>query len=156
MTPVPVEAEKNTRSVMVSRGPFVVPGFRAAAAASGMRYKGRPDLALIATEAEDGAVAAGVFTTNQFCAAPVVLCEEHLLLSSATTAILVNAGIANACTGDPGLLRARETARLTARALKVAPERILVASTGVIGMQIEVESVARSLPELVAGLRCQR
>ncbi len=131
----------------------MVPGFRAAAAASGMRYKGRPDLALIATEAEDGAVAAGVFTTNQFCAAPVVLCEEHLLLSSATTAILVNAGIANACTGDPGLLRARETARLTARALKVAPERILVASTGVIGMQIEVESVARSLPELVAGLR---
>jgi glutamate N-acetyltransferase / amino-acid N-acetyltransferase len=153
MTPVPVEAEKNTRNVTVSREPFVVPGFRAAVAASGMRYQGRPDLALIATEAEDGAVAAGVFTSNQFCAAPVVLCEEHLLLSSATTAILVNAGIANACTGDPGLLRARETARLTARALKVAPERILVASTGVIGMQIEVESVARSLPELVAGLR---
>ena len=153
MTPVPVEAGRNTRNVTVSRAPFVVPGFRAAAAASGMRYQGRTDLALIATDAEDGAVAAGVFTTNQFCAAPVRVCEEHLRLSIATTAILVNAGIANACTGEPGLVRARETARLTAKALETAPEKILVASTGVIGMQLEVEAVARALPELVAGLR---
>ena len=153
MIPVPVEAEKNIKNVTVSRDPFMVSGFRAAVAASGMRYQGRTDLALIATEAENGAIAAGVFTTNQFCAAPVVVCEEHLQLSTATSAILVNAGIANACTGDPGLLRARETARLTAKALKAAPEKILVASTGVIGMQIEVEAVARALPELVAGLR---
>ncbi len=153
MTPVPVEAGRNTRNVTVSRAPFVVPGFRAAAAASGMRYRGRTDLALIATDAEEGAVAAGVFTTNQFCAAPVRVCEEHLRLSIATTAILVNAGIANACTGEPGLVRARETARLTAKALESAPEKILVASTGVIGMQLEVEAVARALPELVAGLR---
>lgn len=153
MTPVPVEVEKNTRNVTVARTPFVIPGFRVAAAASGMRYRGRPDLALITTAADNGATAAGVFTSNEFCAAPVILCEEHLRLAAATRAILVNAGIANACTGETGLLRARETARLTARTLGIEPEEVLVASTGVIGMQIDVDAVARSLPELAAGLR---
>lgn len=153
MTPVPAEVERNTKNVTVNRGPFEVPGFRSAAAASGMRYKGRLDLVLIRADAEDGATAAGLFTSNEFCAAPVIVCEEHLRDSSATTALLINAGIANACTGATGLKRARETARLTAQALQVSTEKILVASTGVIGMQIDVESVAHSLPELVAGLR---
>jgi len=138
---------------MVARGPFIVPGFRVSAVASGMRYMGRPDLALIVAEPEDGATAAGVFTTNQFCAAPVIVCEEHLRSSSAITGILINAGIANACTGEAGLMRARETTRLAAQALKVAPERILITSTGVIGLQLEVEPVVRSLPELVEDLR---
>jgi glutamate N-acetyltransferase / amino-acid N-acetyltransferase len=118
-----------------------------------MRYTGRPDLALIVADDENGATAAGVFTMNEFCAAPVIVCEEHLRSSSATTAILANAGIANACTGDTGLRHARETARLAAQALEVAPDQILVASTGVIGMQLQVEPIARLLPELMEGLR---
>jgi glutamate N-acetyltransferase / amino-acid N-acetyltransferase len=153
MTPVPAEAGKNTKSVTVARETFVIPGFRVAAVASGMRYTGRPDLALIVADEGDGAVAAGVFTMNEFCAAPVIVCEEHLRSSSATTAILVNAGIANACTGDTGLRQARETARLTARALEVAQDQVLVASTGVIGVQLQVEPIARLLPELLEGLR---
>ena len=152
MTHVPAEAEKNIRNVTVDRGPFVIPGFRVSAVASGMRYTGRMDLALIVAEAEKGATAAGVFTTAQFRAAPVTLCKEHLRASS-TRAILINAGIANACTGEEGLKRARKTARLTAEALNTPIETILVASTGVIGLQINVEPVARSLPELVEGLR---
>lgn len=131
----------------------MVPGFRVSVAASGMRYTQRLDLALIVADREDGATAAGVFTANEFCAAPVLVCEEHLRESSSTVGILINAGIANACTGEAGLRRARETARLTAEALKVSPEKILVASTGVIGLQMDVEPVARSLPDLVAGLR---
>jgi glutamate N-acetyltransferase/amino-acid N-acetyltransferase len=118
-----------------------------------MRYSGRPDLALIAAESGDGATAAGVFTTNQFCAAPVVVCEEHLRSSSTTAGVLINAGIANACTGEVGLMRARETTHLVARALKVHPEQILIASTGVIGLHLDVEPVARSVPELVEGLQ---
>ncbi len=118
-----------------------------------MRYSGRPDLALIVADEEDGAAAAGVFTMNEFCAAPVIVCEEHLRSSMGTKAVLVNAGIANACTGNTGLMRARETARLTARALEAAPEQVLVASTGVIGMELQVEPVACLLPELLAGLR---
>ena len=153
MTPVPVEAGKNTKNVTVVREPFVIPGFQVSAVASGMRYSGRPDLALIVAEEEDGVAAAGVFTMNEFCAAPVIVCEEHLRSSMGTKAVLVNAGIANACTGNTGLTRARETARLTARALEAAPEQVLVASTGVIGMQLQVEPVARLLPELLAGLR---
>ena len=78
MTPVPVEAGKNTKSVTVVREPFVIPGFRVSVVASGMRYSGRPDLALIVADEEDGAAAAGVFTMNEFCAAPVIVCEEHL------------------------------------------------------------------------------
>lgn len=150
---VPAEAEKNTRDVTVARGPFVVPGFRVSAVDSEMRYTGRPDLALIVADPQEGATAAGVFTTNQFCAAPVMVCEEHLRFSTTTKAILVNAGIANACTGETGLLRARETARLVAGALDVRPEKVLVASTGVIGQQIRVEAVAGSLQKLVDGLQ---
>ena len=153
MIPVPVEAEKNTKSVTVTREPFVIPGFLVSAVASGMRYSGRPDLALIVASEGGSAIAAGVFTTNEFCAAPVIVCEEHLRVSSTTTAVLINAGIANACTGEAGLRQARETARLTAQALSVSREKILVASTGVIGMQMPVEPVARVLPELLEGLR---
>ena len=151
MTPVPVEAEKNSKSVAVNRAPFTVPGFRAASAASGMRYKGRPDLALIFADA--GAGAAGVFTTNRFCAAPVRLCRERLEASLAARAVIVNAGFANACSGEEGLRRAREIARVTADALGVAPQTVLAASTGVIGPQVLLEPVERVMPELVAGLK---
>lgn len=153
MTPVLVGAEKNTRNVTVGRGPFAVPGFRAGTVASGMRYQGRTDLALIAADGTDGAVTTGVFTTNRFCAAPVVVCQDHLQRSTGISAILVNAGIANACTGELGLERARETARLAAQALRTTPEKVLVASTGVIGMQLAVDVVGQALPELVARLR---
>jgi glutamate N-acetyltransferase/amino-acid N-acetyltransferase len=117
-----------------------------------MRYTGRPDLALILVDCEKGATAAGVFTSNRFCAAPVEVCKEHLQFSP-TRAIVINAGIANACTGEEGLRRARETTRLTAEFLNTSPEAILVASTGVIGLHLEVHSISRSLPELVRGLR---
>lgn len=155
MTPVPVEAGKNSRSVAVHRGPFTVPGFVVSAAASGMRYQNRLDLALIALEPGVDGVAAGVFTTNQFRAAPVEICKEHLKAPH-SRAVLINAGIANACTGEEGLRRARETVRMTAEALNVPEETVLVASTGVIGMQLIPDAVARSLPGLVEGLRRDR
>jgi glutamate N-acetyltransferase/amino-acid N-acetyltransferase len=129
-----------------------VPGFKTSAVASGMRYKERLDLALIMAEPRQGAVAGGVFTTNRFTAAPVELCKERLKSHSAK-AVLINAGIANACTGAEGLRRSIEAARLAAEALDVAPEAVLTASTGVIGRQISIEPVARMMPTLVDSLR---
>lgn len=152
MTHAPAGAARNTRSVAVDRNAFTVPGFRAAAVASGMRYRDRNDLALIVAEEGAEVVAAGVFTKNRFTAAPVVLCRERLA-AQGIRAILTNAGIANSCTGEEGLKRAEEMAKLAAEGLGVAPGAVLVASTGVIGMQVPVEPVRRVMPELVARLR---
>lgn len=147
-----MEAAKSTKNVAVSRKTFTVPGFLVSAAACGMRYRNRLDLTLIAAESTDGATAAGVFTTNRFTAAPVELCKEHLK-NSAIKGILVNAGIANACTGDEGLKRAKQMAELTAQALAVKTEQILVASTGVIGQQIQIDPIAGAMPGLCRGLK---
>ena len=135
----------------VRRGPFSVPGFRVAAAMSGMRYKNRLDCVLIVSETE--AAAAGVFTRNRFCAAPVVLCREHLEASQGyARAVLVNAGIANACTGEEGLRRACRSASQVASLLGIEPDRVLVASTGVIGPQMRMEALEAVLPRLVSDL----
>ncbi len=117
-----------------------------------MRYSGRPDLALICAEKAADCNAAGVFTKNSFCAAPVEICREHLVKRTAR-AVIVNAGIANACTGEEGKFRARETARIVAGELKCPVESVLVASTGVIGMPLPVDPISRALPELVGSLR---
>lgn len=152
MTPVPVEAAKNTKSATVVRTPFVIPGFRASAVESDMRYHGRPDLALIAADNAAGCTASGVFTTNSFCAAPVEVSREHLQKRKAR-AILVNAGIANACTGADGKFRAQEMARIAAEALHIPAHSVLVASTGVIGMELPLEPFIRTAPALVERLR---
>jgi glutamate N-acetyltransferase/amino-acid N-acetyltransferase len=150
MTPAPVEAAKNTRSVVVSKLARAVPGFKVGAIHAGLRYRERPDLAIIA--ADGAAAAAGVFTQNQFPAAPVLLCREHLQTQRAR-AIVVNAGIANAGTGDEGVQAARAMARLTAAALGVEPASVLVASTGVIGQPIPLGKVAVAIPQLAPKLR---
>ncbi|MFP3870148.1 MAG: bifunctional glutamate N-acetyltransferase/amino-acid acetyltransferase ArgJ [Syntrophobacteria bacterium] len=129
-----------------------VPGFVAGATSAGIRYQRRPDLALIVSEVP--AVAAGTFTTNRVQGAPVVLSRHHLAHGSAR-AIVVNSGIANACTGELGLERARVVARLTAEAIGCRLEEVLVASTGVIGIPPPLEPFVASLPKLAAGLHAQ-
>ena len=100
------------------------------------------DLAVIVSSVP--AVAAGMFTTNQVCAAPVKLCLENIRGKSAR-AIVVNSGNANACTGRQGLADAQRTAVLAARALKVSPGEILVASTGRIGVNLPMDHVERGI-----------
>lgn len=129
---------------------FVVPGFKAGAVAAGIRYQGRPDLALIISEV--AAVAAGVFTTNKVQAAPVLLSRSHLTGNRAR-AIVVNSGIANACTGEVGLQRAQATAHMVAEATGCPIHEVLVASTGVIGMDLPLEPVANYVPKLVSAVR---
>jgi glutamate N-acetyltransferase/amino-acid N-acetyltransferase len=158
MTLVHAEAVKNTKSVaVVRRESFVIPGILVSVASSGMRYKGRPDLALMVSEDPNGIPAAGVFTKNLFTAAPVIVSKHHIeQKADHIRAILINAGIANACTGEEGIRRARRSAEIVAKALGVPLESVLVASTGVIGPQIDVDLIASYMDELLNGLAPNR
>jgi glutamate N-acetyltransferase/amino-acid N-acetyltransferase len=128
---------------------MIIPGFRFAAAAAGIKKVGVPDLALMVADA--AAVAVGVFTTNRVKAAPLLISKKRLG-SGKAQAILVNAGNANACTGDQGLRAARETTGLVAELLKIPRGLVLPASTGVIGQPLPVPKIKAALPGLVAGL----
>ena len=129
--------------------PYTIPGFKASAVAAGLKKTGEQDLALFFTESP--AAVSGVFTTNQVKAAPVLLTQEHIRKGRAR-AIIANSGNANACTGKEGLENARRTAALVARELGIQPEEVLVASTGVIGAQMNMDRIAGAVPELIAGL----
>lgn len=131
-------------------------GFRAAAAAAGIKkVEGALDLALIfSDEAETSA--AGAFTTNQAAAAPVGVSRRHLQVSRGRArAVVVNSGNANACTGTAGVRTAEGTARAAAKLLGIRPEQVLVASTGVIGMPLKLERIRSHLPALKANLSAQ-
>ncbi len=128
---------------------MIIKGFTYAAVAAGIRKKDRLDLGLIFSEKP--AVAAGVFTTNRVKAAPVLLDMERLELGGAQ-ALLVNSGVANACTGKIGMQVARTCTDLAAAALNIDGNLVQIASTGVIGEQLPLEKVAAAMDELVAGL----
>ena len=125
-------------------------GFSFATHASGMRYRGRDDLTLIVSDRP--AAGAGVFTRNLFQAAPVLVARENVQKSKAVRAFLVNAGQANACTGAEGLANCRETLKLAAERLGLAPAEILPASTGVIGPQLKMDLWRTEMPTLAARL----
>jgi glutamate N-acetyltransferase/amino-acid N-acetyltransferase len=113
-------------------------GFRLGVAACGFRRPDRLDMALVV--ADSLAVAAGVFTTNRFQAAPVVVAQEHLTASGqGIRAVVINSGQANACTGAEGMRRCRESLQMLASALGIAAAQILPASTGVIGDHLPLD-----------------
>jgi glutamate N-acetyltransferase / amino-acid N-acetyltransferase len=127
-----------------------VPGIRLATAAAGIRYRGRDDLVLI--DAGPGASVAALFTTNAFCAAPVLVAREHLRGGGARW-LLINAGNANAGTGVAGLDAARATCAALARATGGHASQMLPFSTGVIGEPLPVDRIEAALPDLLGGLR---
>jgi len=125
-------------------------GFRAAGVHCGIK-KAKLDLALIVPDR--AASAAGVFTTNTVQAAPVVVSKDHLARAGGlASAIVVNSGCANACTGPAGLAAARAMAAETARRLGCPAEQVLVASTGVIGVQLDVAKVAAGVGDAAGRL----
>lgn len=126
-------------------------GFRASGVACGIKANGRPDLAVIACDVP--AAAAAVFTTNRAHAAPILVSRENMTLSGGRIgAIVVNSGCANACTGVDGMQHAHEMCELTARRLGAASAAVLVASTGVIGVKLPMDNVARGIDEAVRSL----
>jgi glutamate N-acetyltransferase/amino-acid N-acetyltransferase len=111
-------------------------GFRAAGVQAGIRAKRRLDVALLA--ADKPAAVAAVYTTNKVAAAPVKLDRERTQTGRAQ-AVLINSGIANACTGEQGMADARESAKAVAAALGIDESLVLVCSTGVIGMLMPMD-----------------
>ena len=126
-----------------------VKGFSAAAVQAGIRYKDRLDLALIYSKTP--AALGAVFTASTVKAAPVLLGMERLR-SGKAQAIVVNSGNANACTGEEGMRMARTVGALAAQALKIDEELVQVASTGVIGAQLDPTPFAAAMPKLAARL----
>ena len=115
-----------------------VAGIRLGTAQAGIKYAGRGDLVVM--EIATGAQVAGVFTRNRFCAAPVLVAREHLAAARAR-ALVINAGNANAGTGEQGLRDARDTCAAVAAALGCKTEEVLPFSTGVIGERLPMERV---------------
>ena len=128
-----------------------VPGFAASGVACGIKSSGVPDLALVATTNRKPVPAAGVFTTNLACAAPVQVSRAHLA-SGHSAAVILNSGNANAATGEYGRGVAKEMCSLVAAPLGVGAEDVLVCSTGLIGIPMSIDPIAAGIPGLVANL----
>jgi glutamate N-acetyltransferase/amino-acid N-acetyltransferase len=127
-----------------------VRGVTLGTAAAGIKRWTRDDVLLMTLSPDSRA--AGVFTQNRFCAAPVMVCREHLARGGNTRALLINAGNANAGTGDAGVSAARLTCTAVARQIDCAPEEVLPFSTGVIMEPLPVERIIDALPRCAAAL----
>jgi glutamate N-acetyltransferase/amino-acid N-acetyltransferase len=135
----------------ISGGVTAPAGFRASGIACGIKANGRPDLAIVA--ALHPVSAAAIFTTNLAKAAPVLVSEAHLDASGGQAQLIVtNSGCANACTGPRGLEDAREMAALAAAGSGCDPSQVLVASTGVIGVNLKMEALRRGIPQSLGAL----
>lgn len=128
-----------------------VKGYMFSAIKAEIRYKDRLDFSLIVSDTLCNC--AGVFTTNKIFAAPVALCRERA--GAPVKGILINATNANACTGDEGLRNARGLTAETARKIGADPESILMASTGIIGVQLPAEKMLAAIPRLTGGLSAE-
>ena len=132
----------------ISGGVTAPRGFRAVGITAGLKPSGLPDLALILSDVD--AIAAGVFTTSQVRAACVEYCRQQLATKPSARAILCNSGQANAATGAQGWEDAVTSANALASAMNIAPEAVLLASTGVIGQRIKMDALMAGIPALIA------
>ena len=127
-----------------------VTGVELGIAEAQVKYPNRKDLLVV--RLSDGATVAGVFTSNRFCAAPVIVAREHLAANKGIKALVVNTGNANAGTGKQGMQDARATCNEVARLLGCKPEQVLPFSTGVIMEPLPVDRIVAGLPQAVANL----
>ena len=140
-----------TRFATIDGGVTAPKGFRAAGVACGIKPSGKLDLSLLVSES--AASAAGVFTTNLAKAAPVLLSQAHLERTGGRArAMVINSGCANACTGADGVAHAKFMAEFASQAVGCDPSEVLVASTGVIGVKLDIEKVRRGVSDAAAHL----
>ncbi len=130
---------------------FPVAGVRLGLAEAGIRKANRRDLTLLALD--PGCTAAGVFTQNRFCAAPVQLCRSHLDSGKEIRALVINTGIANAGTGEQGMQAAQETCAAVGQLLGVGADQVLPFSTGVILEPLPVDRLIAGLPRCFDDLK---
>lgn len=124
---------------IITGGVTAARGFKAASTAAGIKYKNRQDMAMIYSQ--EPCRSAGTFTTNIVKAAPVKWDKNQVTSGAPARAVVINAGIANACTGEEGMGYCGQTAEAAALALGISAESVLVASTGVIGMQLPMDRI---------------
>ena len=129
---------------------FPIKGISLGIAKANIKKPNRKDLLLV-TIAE-GSKVSGVFTQNAFCAAPVLLCKEHLKNTSGIRALIVNTGCANAGTGEDGLLKAKESCEAVSELLSIKPEQVLPFSTGVILESLPIDKIKNGLPDTIKNL----
>lgn len=133
---------------IIKGGVTAAKGFQAASAAAGIKYQNRTDMALIYSKKP--CKTAGTFTTNVVKAAPVKWDKEVVDSGVKSQAVIVNSGIANACTGEEGYGYCEETAKAAGKALGVEAEGVLIGSTGVIGMQLPIDKLKEGVLKLAA------
>lgn len=130
----------------IKGGVTAAKGFFAAGAEAGIKYKNRKDMAMIYSEKP--CQVAGTFTSNVVKAACVLWDKQIVEQSPFAQAVVVNAGIANACTGSQGFSYCKETAQAVAGCLSIPEDAVLVASTGVIGMQLPIDKITAGVKKL--------
>lgn len=136
----------------IKGGVTAAKGYEAASTAAGIKYQGRTDMALIYSQVP--CVSAGTFTTNVVKAAPVKWDRQIVDSDAGVQAVVVNSGIANACTGEEGMGYCKETAEAAAKALNIDAAGVLVGSTGVIGMQLPMQKLVDGI-QVLAGKKAE-
>ena len=130
----------------IKGGVTAAKGFEAASTAAGIKYTGRTDMALIYSQTP--CAAAGTFTANIVKAAPVKWDQQIIAGGGAAQAVVVNSGIANACTGEEGFGYCRDTAEAAAKELDISAAGVLIGSTGVIGKQLPIDKLTAGIKAL--------
>ena len=133
---------------IVNGGVTAAKGFQASGVEANIKYTNRKDMAMIYSEAP--CMAAGTFTTNVVKAAPVVWDKDIVTNSPYAQAVVVNAGIANACTGKQGMDYCKEEAQTVSKLLNIPENAVLVGSTGVIGKQLPIDKINAGIEKLVS------
>ena len=136
----------------IKGGVTAAKGYEAASTAAGIKYQGRTDMALIYSQVP--CVSAGTFTTNVVKAAPVKWDRQIVDSGAGVQAVIVNSGIANACTGEEGMGYCKETAEAAAKVLSIDAAGVLVGSTGVIGMQLPMQKLVDGI-QVLAGKKAE-
>lgn len=131
---------------IIKGGVTAAKGFEAACTAAGLKYKDRTDMALVYSQVP--CVSAGTFTTNVVKAAPVKWDQKVVKSGKKSQAVIVNSGIANACTGEEGYGYCKMTAQKAAEVLGVDADGVLIGSTGVIGRQMPIEKLKKGIEAL--------
>ena len=139
---------------IIDGGVTAAKGFLAAGLAAGIKKGNKKDMAMIYSSTP--CMAAGTFTTNLVKASPVKWDQEIVYHQPSAQAVVINSGVANACTGSEGMECCQMTAQEAAKVLNIAPTQVLVASTGVIGQQLPMDQIregVRNLAPLLSGAR---
>ena len=142
----------NEKIKVIEGGVTAAKGFMAASTAAGIKYKNRQDMAMIYSK--QPCKSAGTFTTNLVKAAPVKWDKNQVTSGADAQAVIINAGIANACTGEEGMGYCKETAEAAAKALNIDAAGVLVGSTGVIGMQLPMQKLVDGI-QVLAGKKAE-